>query len=211
MPDKIIISRIEFTNPRKKLYTLFDNNQLLAEVNEDTLVHFGISRERILSNKEFENIIAYDKEIQCRNQAYKYLQRKPYLKKELYKKLAGKHFTNAIIEKTFHTLERNNYINDQEYIKMFIRDAVKKAKDGPLLVRKKLLEKGADLPDVNEQIEKLFPFQFQVEIATNLLQKKMSKLADSESYVKKKKMIQYVSGRGFSWETIEAVFNIIGL
>ncbi len=203
----ISITRIEFQNKRKKTYSLYDNDTFLAEINEDTLVHFAISNNTSFSKEKFDHILEHDTINSCLLQAYTYLQNRPYLRKELQRKLLNKQFTKEIIEKTIYKLEQNNYINDDDYIGMFIRDAIRQEKSGPQLIKKKLLEKGALQKDIERNMDELFPIVDQVKIASVILFKKHSRLTEKNILKRKLKLQQYGMSRGFTWNILENIIN----
>jgi len=207
MPDNILISKIELQNPRKKTYALYQEEIFLIEITEDTLVHFAIGRGKIFKKKEFEKIIEYDKVTQCLAQSYSYLQRRPHLKKELQRKLRSKKYPQSIIDKAFLHLRKNNYINDEEYIKMFLRDSIRQGKSGPLLIKKKLAEKGAAITLIDQNLDSHFTFDQQRQIALKLLTVKNNKLNEASQLLQKQKLQKYGMSRGFSWNVLETIIN----
>jgi regulatory protein len=209
MTENINISRIELQNPRKKTYALYQQDVFLTEITEDTLVHFALSKDSTLSKKQFNRLIQYDKVTLCLRQSYNYLQRRPYLQKELQRKLKLKKFTQDIIDQAVVHLKKNKYINDDEYIRMFIRDAIRQAKSGPMLIKKKLIEKGAALSKIEPHLDELFSFEQQYKIALKLLQLKNQKINENTVLVQKQKLQTYGMGRGFNWGVLESVINQI--
>lgn len=209
MPDNIPITHIELQNPRKKTYALYQNDTFITEITEDTLVYFSISGNSVFSKQEFNKILEHDKVNLCLIQAYNYLRRRPHLKKELQRKLLKKQFSQQIIDKAFLHLKKNNYINDDEYIKLFIRDSVRQAKSGPLLIKKKLAEKGAHIYTVEKFIDELYTFEQQSTIAFRLLKNKNAKIND-ESFLKRKQKLQrFGYSRGFNWHVLESIINTL--
>ncbi len=203
MLDTIIISRIEFENPRKKTYSLYQDDTFLIEITEDTLVHFTILKGARFSKDAFQKIISYDQVNRCVHQAYTYLERRPHLKKELFRKLLNKQFNPHIINLAIDQLKEKNYINDSEYIHLYIKDTIRQRKSGPLLIKKKLAEKGAQIPEIELALQDLFPESLQIEIARTLLSKKDEKLSEEKILKRKQKLIQFGTGRGFSWAVLE--------
>ena len=185
----IIISRIELQNPRTKTYALYTHDVFLSEITEDTLVHFAISKGRAFSKKEFDRMLRHDKVNLCLRQSYRYLQRRPHLNKELQRKLKSKHFLQDIIDQTIIHLKKNRYINDDEFIGMFIRDSIRQRKSGPLLIKKKLIDKGAIVSQIDQQLDELFPFEKQIDTAFNLLQSRNQKLNEENVLLRKQKQI----------------------
>ena len=209
MTDTILISKIELLNPRKKSYALYQNDTFLSEITEDTLVHFAISRGNTFSKKEFDRILRHDKVNLCLRQAYTYLSRRPHLKKELQRKLKQKLYTQDIIDQAIIHLKKNKYIDDNEYIRMFIRDVLRHNKTGPLLIKKKLVEKGAPFELIDVHLDELFPYAIQDEIAFKLLNSKNQKLTEDNLLKQKQKLQKFGMGRGFSWAVLEPVISRI--
>jgi len=207
MPDTITITRIEFENPRKKTYSLYQDDTFLIEISEDTLVHFSILKGTIFLKDEFQKIISFDQVNQCVQQAYSYLQRRPHLKKELFRKLLNKQFSVPIIEQAIDRLKEKNYINDTEYITLYIKDVIRQRKSGPMLIKKKLAEKGAQIPEIELGLQDLFSEELQIEIAYEMLAKKNLKIKDPNPLKRKQKLIQFGTGRGFSWVILETALN----
>jgi len=207
MNNNTIITKIELQDPRNKSYALYSEDVFLVEITEDTLVHFAISRGSEFSKKEFETIIDHDKVNLCLRQSYNYLQRRPHLQKELERKLKQKGFPLHIIERAFLHLRKNKYINDDDFICMFIRDILRQGKSGPLLIKKKLAEKGALFNKIDLHLDELFPIEKQKEIALRLLNGKHSKLNEQNKMKHKQKLLQYGMGRGFSWVVLEPIIN----
>ncbi len=207
MSDTITISRIEFENPRKKTYSLYQDDTFLIEISEDTLVHYSITKNTVFTKDTFQNIISYDQVNQCVQQAYSFLQRRPHLKKELFRKLINKQFNPHIINQAIDRLKAKNYLNDSEYISLYIKDTIRQRKTGPLLIKKKLSEKGAHTGEIELVLQKLFPEKLQIKIATELLIKKNQKLRETIQIKRKQKLIQYGTGRGFSWVILETALT----
>jgi regulatory protein len=209
MSDIITITRIEFENPRKKTYSLYQDDTFLIEISEDTLVHFSILKGAQFSKEEFEKIISFDQVNQCVQQAYSYLQRRPHLKKELIRKLSAKQFNHHIINQAIDHLKQKNYINDAEVIALYIKDTIRQRKTGPMLIKKKLAEKGAQISEIELGLQDLFSEELQIEIATEMLTKKIQKLKEANPLKRKQKLIQFGQGRGFSWTILEICLNTL--
>lgn len=207
--DSVIISRIEILNKRKHTYGLYCDDVFLAEISEDTLVHFTISRGSEYSPKKFNEIIEYNNLVNCLNQSYEFLKRRPHLKTELYRKLKNKKFNPVIIKRVIEELQKKQYLDDREFITLYIRDQIRQRKSGPLLIKKKLLEKGALKYDVDVLLDTLFTEEEQLAIAKHLLDKKLTIIREQDKLKRKQKLYQYIQGRGFSWPVIEQAFTQI--
>jgi len=79
------------------------------------------------------------------NYAIKLLSKKDYFEKELKDKLISKFGTIVEVENTLKRLKDLKYIDDSRITEQFIRSQLKKG-NGEYLIKKKLEEKGVDLP-----------------------------------------------------------------
>jgi regulatory protein len=86
----------------------------------------------------------------CYDYAIGYISRFPKTEKELRAKLREKGYEDDNIERTMHLLKRDDYINDEKYVRMYIEsEVIRKGK--PLwTIAAKLNQKGADKHLIDE-------------------------------------------------------------
>jgi len=192
------ITKIEVQKKNKKRFSLYCDDVFLFGISEDTLVHFNIQKGREYSDTDLLEIQNHENIIQCLAQAYRYLARRSHLEAELKRKLRSKAFENDIIAETLVRLKKNDYLNDRAFIRHFITDEIRFKKNGPLLIYKKLLEKGAAREDVEELLSPAYPEQEQLKNAQFLYTKK----ASSSKKPEVQKIYAYLQQKGFSWDII---------
>lgn len=205
--DNIYITRIEFLKKQKQTFALYSDDVFLAEISDDTLVKFAITKGCVFSKKEFRDILEYNNLVTCLHQSYEYLSRRPHLKKELFTKLKNKNFPNQIIEQTIKELQGKKYLDDNEFIGMFIRERIREKKSGPLLIKKKLMEKGAPQDLIESKMQILFSEDLQIEIIQLLIAKK-SPSPEILNMQEKQKLTRFLLGRGFKWTLIEQALKL---
>lgn len=76
--------------------------------------------------------------------ALKYIHQYPKTEQELRTKLFTKGYSEDDIDHTIGILKKQGYINDEQFIKLYIQSEIVKKGKIPALVKKKLLFKGAD-------------------------------------------------------------------
>ena len=192
------ITKIEVQKKNKKRFSLFCEDVFLFGVSEDTLVHFNIQKGRKYSDADLLEIQNHENVIQCLAQAYRYLARRSHLEAELKRKLHSKAFENGIIAETLGRLKKNNYLNDRAFIRQFISDEIHLKKTGPLLIYKKLLQKGAAREEIDELLEPAYPELEQLKNARLLYAKK----ASSSKKPEVQKIYAYLQQKGFPWDII---------
>ncbi len=195
------ISKIEVQKKNKHRFNLYAEEAYLFSVSEDTLVHFHLQKGKTYSDAELEAIQAYEEQIRCVAQAYRYLARRPHLIAELRVKLKQKEFETHSIDSTIDLLIQKKYLDDADFIRRFIKDQVQLKLTGPLKIRQKLLQKGADATLTDALLSELYPFDTQVENARRQYEKRKQR-SDTPD---KQKLIRNLLQKGFTWEVIKQV------
>lgn len=176
-------------------------------MSEDALIQFGLSKGNVLSKFDISNILNFDQKIQCLQQAYRYLSRRPHLEKELFLKLLNKGFQVNTINDAFVYLHEKGYLNDTDFIRLFIREQSTTNKSGPLLIKKKLLDKGAELTTIDKLLQSDYPIDRELDNARLHLQKKLTLLKGKTDKENVQKLVRYLQQKGFAWDTIRKVFS----
>lgn len=124
------------------------------------------------------------------------LSSRPYHCNELEKKLKAKKYGQKEIKETINKLKKYNYINDRQYIKLFIESQVKRKPQGLRLIRQKLLQRGIPADAIDNEIcgiridEKL--------LAEKAVLKKIKTLKATTPSQQKEKLFRFLASRGFS-------------
>ena len=203
----MLITKVEVQKKQKNYFNLYtDDDIYLFSVTEETLLKFTISKNKEFSEAELNAIQSYDQKMRCINQAYRYLTRRPHLNAELKRKLLSKNYSNSIIERTLEYLNQKNYLNDNVFIKMFMNEQINLKKSGPLIIKKKLMEKGALSSSIDPILSEGYPEELQLENAAKLFQVKIKTIRDHDQKKVKEKLFRFLQQKGFTWPVIEKVF-----
>ena len=203
----MIISKVEVQKKHKNYFNLYTEDDVyLFSITEETLLQFNISKNKEFSEDELESIQLYDQKMRCVYQAYRYLTRRPHLGGELRRKLLVKGYQNPIIDKTLEYLKQKKYIDDNAFIKLFIKEQIDQKKSGPLIIKKKLIEKGASINQIDPILFDGYPEEMQIENAAKLFQNKLNTIHESNEKKLKDKLFRFLQQKGFTWPIIEKVF-----
>jgi regulatory protein len=204
----MLIAKIEVQKKHKNYFNLYTEDDVyLFSVTEETLLHFGISKSKEFSENELESIQTYDQKMRCVYQAYRYLTRRPHLNEELKRKLLAKGFANPVIGQTLEYLNQKKYMDDVAFIRLFMQEQINLKKSGPLIIKKKLLEKGAKSPIIDPILSEGYTEELQIENATKLLQNKIRTIREQDEKKVKEKLFRFLQQKGFAWPIIEKVFS----
>ena len=192
------ISKIEIQKKNKHRFNLYADDAYLFSVSEDTLVHFHLQKGKNYSDAELETIQTYEAHMRCLSQAYRYLSRRPHLISELRVKLRQKEFDVHSIDTVIDLLRDKKYLDDADFIRRFIKDQVQLKQTGPLKIRQKLLQKGAEATTTDMLLTELYPFETQLKNARRLYEKRKQR-SDAPD---QQKLIRHLQQKGYSWEVI---------
>ena len=192
------ISKIEVQKKNKRRFNLYSDDTYQFSISEDTLVHFHIQKNQSWTEAELEDMQRYEIRMQCLSQAYRYLARRPHLRAELRTKLRQKEYDADSINFTIELLAQKKYLDDNDFIIRFIADQVQLKQSGPLKIRQKLLQKGADSGLTDLLLDKYYSKNKQIENARRAYEKRR-KRSDTPD---KQKLIRNLLQKGFTWEVV---------
>ena len=201
--QRIIIERIELSNPRKLLYTVFYNDGNQRNIRQETLLHFGLAQGSTISPDLEKKIQRFEQEIGCKEQAYRYLARRPHLERELINKLRTKGYSLDLISRIIHYLKDKNLLNDTDFIYRFAEEEKKLKHSGPLLIKKKLLSRGASSQIVDEWLKQFYPENEQMHHAGILAEKKYHLLRNYPQKKRMQKLQSFLKQKGYNWYIIK--------
>jgi len=204
------IERIVLTKSGKLLYTIFLDDGTKREMREESLLRFGLTLGSKIDAKLESKIKQYEQEINCKEQAYRYLARRPHLERELANKLRNKGHSAHLIGKTIRYLKGKNLLNDSDFINRFSSEEKNLRHSGPLRIKKKLLARGASIEAVDEWVRRFYPEEEQIQHARILAEKKYSLLQNYPKQIIIRKIRSYLQQKGYTWHIIkEAVASWI--
>lgn len=194
----MLITKIEVQKKNRKRYSLYSEDIFLFGVSEDTLIHFQISKGSEFSDTKLLEIQNHEGKVQCLSQAYRFLSRRPHLTAELIRKLRLKKYEPSMIQNIIQILKEKKYLDDREYIQLFVSDQIGLKRSGPMLIKKKLLEKGADTESVNAVLAAAYPEDKQLINAQAHIEKKQHSTSGADT----QKLYRFLQQKGFPWDII---------
>ncbi|WP_295147854.1 regulatory protein RecX [uncultured Peptoniphilus sp.] len=191
----MIISNIIFD--KKKFIISFDNDEEI-KISEDTLVNFGLYKGQEVEEEFVENLKFEDEKTEALLLSYKFLQRNK-TKKQLVDYLYKNKIQREIIDNILPTLEEKKYLNDEDYARRYLNDALNIRKYGKNKTRYMLMSKGIE-KNVIDKVMENYDYELEYMNALELLEKRISKDESDPKKVYSAK--NYLQGRGFEFEII---------
>ncbi|CUS98735.1 RecX family protein [Candidatus Chrysopegis kryptomonas] len=119
-----------------------------------------------------------------------------------------------MISKAVEDIKRYGFINDLEYARNFVLNKSKSKSLGKVALKQALLLKGIPLETIEQVIAERENLIDETEVAFELAQKKLKLLKSSKKKKRseselKRKIYEFLTRRGFTWETINHVIGKI--
>lgn len=191
----MIISNISFE--KKKFHVSFDNGEEI-KISEDTLVNFGLYKGQEVEEEFVENLKFEDEKSEALLLSYKFLQRNK-TKHQLVDYLYKNKIQRDIIDIILPILEEKKYLNDEDYARRYLSDALNIKKYGKIKTRYMLMSKGID-KKIIENVMENYDYELEYMNALELIKKRISKDETDPKIINSAK--NYLQGRGFEFEII---------
>jgi len=143
------------------------------------------------------------------NKALKFLSYRPRSEKEIRDKLLGKKASEEIINKIISRLKKNNFLNDEEFVKWWIEQRTRFKPRSVRLIKIELKQKGIGQELIDETIDHLPLTIDDLESAKKLIEKRLPRYKNLSWEEKFQKIARLLSSKGFSYDIIKEIFKEI--
>ena len=197
------VTKIEQQNKNENKYNIFIDDNYVFSLHINDINYFKIKENEIISEEKYNYISENLMYLKAQDKAIKYIAFKLRTKNEVYLKLEENLFKDDIIEKVIDFLEKNKYIDDENFCELYMKESVKKFK-GKFLIKVELRKKGIsnliiDNTFSNNPIDEVY-------YARNFVSRKFGNL-DFDDFSKKKRIFSALQRRGYSYDIIKEVYE----
>lgn len=193
---------------RKNRVNIYLDNKFAFGLSKKTLVDFGLSEGKELTESEIDKILEADQKVRALEKCFCWLGIRARSEKELENKLKEKGFVPKIIKKTIERVKEFGYLNDEEFTRLFI-ETKKIAAKGPIAISQDLKQKGVDKETIKKSLKKLYPPIEEREVALSLAKKKLNFYQNLSRQKVYQKLSRFLLQRGFSWPIVKEVLKKI--
>ncbi|HHY72004.1 MAG TPA: recombination regulator RecX [Bacillus bacterium] len=183
-----------------------DGEEYGFSVDQDILIEFQIRKGNTYEEGELKEILYKDEIKKAYNLALKYMSYRMKSEKEIHDYLQQKTYTEDIVGIVLERLRKNQYVNDLEFAKSFVRSRITNAIKGPLLIRQELQKKGVSESNIEESLKE-FSTEKQLEIAVQFAEKNVKQKKALSEYQMKQKIGQALLAKGFSQNIVKTALN----
>lgn len=186
-----------------------DNDQKL-ELYEDTILKYDLLLTREIKEQNLDNMLKYNDKFDAYYLSLKYLNVRARSKKEIKDYLKKKDYDEDIILQTISKLENQGYLNDLGFGKSFLTNKLITTSNGPLKIRRELLQHELTDEDINIILE-----DYTDEMQLEKIRKQVNRIIKSNrnkgNVYLKRKLYTELNNEGFKSNLIEDELNKIEL
>ena len=180
---------------------------------------FGLEREVILrhhlhegdeiTEHEIDEILLVEERARAKKKALAYLNYRARSTKELERKLLGKGFSERTVHRVIEDFSRVGLLDDNQFATAFVHSKILQKPMGKRLLRQELWGLGIDEATIEKAIDEAYGQRSETDVARELVQKRAQRFTETESGSKKakKKLTDFLFGRGFDWDVIAEVIH----
>jgi len=199
--------------PRKRDRVLleFDPPQEPFDLSGEVYALSGIAKGDEITAEKLAELREEDARVGCRRKAWSLIALKSRSRSELARALAQRKFAKHVIQETLEDLEAKGYLDDTEFARQAIEQAITSGKAGPNLLRQQLAAKGVAREIAERELEPLRDRETQERAATALLVKWNKRAKPDDPQKRRMAAAGYLARRGFDsglvWEVVRSVID----
>ncbi len=190
---------------RTKAEIFFDNGDKII-VSKPVWEKSNFSPGSEISDSEIQNLVEQDEIFLIKASSLRIIARREHSRKELETKLIQKGFSKKNINYVLDILERDNFLNDERFAELYVRQSFEFKRKSPRVVRYELSRKGIKEP----VIEKYLNGIAEDEIFENALALAMKKLRANARKDREKQLLavrNHLLYKAYSHEIVNRVLT----
>ena len=188
-------------------FNIFLDGEFAFGLYRETIYAFGLRVNDEITEKKAEEIRISDEIGFAKRVAYRFLNYKPRSEKEIRNKLKEKKISEQSTEKVISFLKDLNYLNDENYAKMYLESKILQKPEGRRVLKMKLAEKGISKETAERVVSEQYSENLEKEKAAEVLKKYTKKVRARNPADKKQKCFRYLLSKGFDFDTINELLR----
>ncbi len=201
------ITAIKVNVKNRKRRSIYIDGEFALNLSEGVLFQNHLKVGDRLLPDALASLKAEEETHQILQSAYRLLSYRPLSEKEMRDRLLKKGWSKDQVAPVIAKLEDDGYLNDLDFARMFARDRVKSKYLGPAGLRSELYQKGIDRELIAQVVDEIYTEHPPEEIIAALMQKRGIELESEVDPKEKRRFINQLKRKGFSWGEMEAVVS----
>ena len=187
--------------------SIFVDGEFALGVCEETYIRFALFRGREVTEEFIEEVRREDELYRCKQSALRSVGVRMRSEHELRERLLGKEFSASAIDATMAFLEEYRMLDDTSFARAYVNDRLLKRTLGRRRLEEELRRRGVAREDAGKAVAESISDddEFNNAIATGRRKAPLIRKDDPGKW--ERSMTAFLSGRGFTWETINRVIK----
>lgn len=202
------ITAVEPQRKNKTRFNIFIDGEFALALDAENLAKERIKVGQKISESLIKQLITLNEFVKVYDKVLRFLSYRPRSKKETDNYLRKNKIGAKVIDLVLEKLEKENYLNDFEFTKWWVANRLRFRPKGKNLLKTELAQKGIEKLIIAQVLGQLNS-QHEEKMALSLAQKQLAKYKNQKNPEIHQKIISFLARRGFSWETIRSVVDII--
>jgi len=206
MADEMRITKIERQKKLRNRVSIFVDDQFAAGVSEETLLQAKLRPGDQISRESLDSLTADETLFQAKQSALRLLSYRPRSEKEIRNYLRTKEFSDENIDQVLSNLRTSGMVNDREFARAYIRNALTLRPIGRILLRRKLLLLGIEPTMVEEALNEECGPEDQLsaaDVAAEKIMRRVGKRGDPDKA--KSRLVAALLRKGFPYSVVKEV------
>ncbi|SHF08286.1 recombination regulator RecX [Clostridium fallax] len=204
------ITKIEVQKRNKNRVNVFIDEEFAFACDGELVYKCNLNVKEEIELSKIESIVKEDNFIKCKNSALRVIEKAHKTEKEIIDKLILKGFDKNSIEKTIKFLKEYNFINDNKFVEIFVKDKIKN--QGRKKIKYSLLKKGVSedliedkINNIDSNVEETSAYSLCLKKYNNLIKR------EEDKYKLYQKLYRFLASKGYSYscisDTVKKVMN----
>jgi len=181
----------------KGKYNIFIDGEYSFSLFEDTLVEYALSKGKYIDDETIEEMRIFDEYSAAKHYTFTYLLKSLKTEKEVIKKLRGREYHEATIEKLIGFLKEHRFVDVEYYVGSYIESKINK--DSIRKIRYDLMNKGIGEYLIESKLDSYDNEDYEIKSAMLLIKKKLRNVKELDKD-QKVKIYKYIVGKGYSYD-----------
>ncbi|WP_040212038.1 recombination regulator RecX [Clostridium polynesiense] len=202
------ITKIEVQKRNKNRVNVYIDGEYKFSCHTEIVFKHNLSEGREVDIKYLEDIVKEDNFLKAKSAAFKIIEKSYKTEKEIEDKLILKGFDKETVEKIKALLKEYDFMNDEKYVKAFIKDNLKKQGKRKMLYS--LSNKGVEEGIIKKELDKIQKKDLE-KYAEEIAYKKYSQLKkrESDKWKLANKLTSFMLSKGYEYEMVKDIVKKI--
>lgn len=198
------ITKIEIQKRNKERVNLFLDGEYAFSLSAELVYKEGLKVNKNVDSIQLKELADKEALISCKDLALRIIERSYKTEKQVRDKLKLKEYNDDVITKSIEFLKEYNFLNDNSYTKMFIKDKLNT--QGSKKIKYGLIQKGISKEIIEKELS-IIDKEDEKSTAINLAKKKIINIRNQETdkYKISGKLYRFLMTKGYSYDLVKDV------